>query len=118
MDILTDFLLLDSKVTPSKEQTSFSFMASVTICSDFRAQVRFRNGWLNQGPWSEDAAQCPGQWEGRRVGAVVQSTAGVNDKASARVHAKSRQPCPALCYPMHCSPPGSSASAANTNDQI
>ena len=51
------------------------------------------------------------------MGAAVQSTAGVNDKASARVHAKSLPSCLTLCDPMVCSPPGSSASAANTNDQ-
>ena len=79
--IVTDFLFLDSKVTPSKEQTSFNFIAAVILCSDFGAQVRFRNGWLNPGPWSEDAAQCPGQREGRRVGATMQPTTGVNDES-------------------------------------
>ena len=47
--IVTDFLFLDSKVTPSKEQTSFNFMAAVTLCSDFGAPVRSRNGWLKPG---------------------------------------------------------------------
>lgn len=32
--------------------------------------------------WSEDTEKSPGQREGRRVGATMQLTAGVNDKAS------------------------------------